>query len=276
MNFIDDVLSGRVALPMVPRVIERLLRVLRQNDASLSQIADELEQDPVLGSRVLRMANSSFFGGRRSMSSLTDAVSAIGFQSLETLLIASGAQAAFSDVPGVNLRQFWLTSVMTAACARQIAGVMKANGNTAYAAGLLQGVGHLILCKCHPDLAIEEFSSMTQLWGPALAERENAVFGVDHARVSAIWADKLGMPEEVVLAIDHSLDPPMSSSQALSGVLQLACAVAAAAAQGESLEEAMTQIDQTLLSNPALSAYTQSEDFATDFATLQTMPAPLN
>ena len=126
MNFINDVLAGRVALPMVPDVVMRVLGTMRRDDASLSQIADQLELDPVLSSRVLRLANSSFFAGRRSLSSISDAVGVIGYKSLETLVIACGAQAAFADVPGVNLRQFWLMAVASATSARQVARRLRA------------------------------------------------------------------------------------------------------------------------------------------------------
>ncbi|MDB5877152.1 MAG: hypothetical protein JWQ41_566, partial [Variovorax sp.] len=59
MDFIQDVMAGRVKLPMVPRVVARVLAVIREPDASFAEVTDELEQDPVLSSRVLRLANSS-------------------------------------------------------------------------------------------------------------------------------------------------------------------------------------------------------------------------
>jgi HD-like signal output (HDOD) protein len=272
MNFIDDVLAGRVTLPMVPRVVERVLGVMRQGDASLAQIAEELEQDPVLSSRVLRLANSSFFSGRRTMASISDAVSVIGFKSLETMVIACGAQAAFSHVPGVNLRQFWLTAVMTASASRQIANRLRVDRDTAYSAGLLQGVGHLILCQCHPDQAAVEFSSMRTLWGAELAEREMAVWGISHAQVSAIWVDKLGMPGPVSVAIAHSLDPLRSAHHTLGRVVQLACAVAGAASNGESVESAVSRIDKALTDLLELDDYLAGEEFAADFADLKSLP----
>ena len=121
MDFIQDVLAGRIQLPMVPRVVQRVLAVSRDPEASFSEVTREIEQDPVLASRVLRLANSSFFGGRRSLSTIDDAVTTIGIASLQTLLIASGAMAAFVDVPAVSLRQFWTVSVVSASAARRIA-----------------------------------------------------------------------------------------------------------------------------------------------------------
>ena len=273
MNFINDVLAGRVALPMVPDVVMRVLGTMRRDDASLSQIADQLELDPVLSSRVLRLANSSFFAGRRSLSSISDAVGVIGYKSLETLVIACGAQAAFADVPGVNLRQFWLMAVASATSARQVARRLRADGDTAYSAGLLQGVGHLILCQCHPAQAEAEFSSMRSLWGAALAERERAVWGVDHAQVSAIWVDKLGMPAAVGEAIARSVDPLAGNHHTLGRVVQLACTVAGAISAGDTAEQAARAVGAALVELLDLEQYLGGDDFVTDFADLRGLPA---
>ena len=275
MNFIDDVMSGRVALPMVPRVVEQVLRSMRSDNASLAQLADELEQDPVLSSRVLRLANSSYFAGRRSMSSIGDAVGLVGFRALETLVVASGAVAAFTDVPTVNLRQFWMMATVTAASGRQIAAQLKVDREAAYTAGLLQGVGHLILCKCHPAVAQEAFPGYRSLWGMPLAAMERQAFGVAHPAVSAVWVDRLGMPAPVVDAVRHSLDAVEDAAPHLGRVVQLACSVAAAVHSGATVAQAAATIDATLLEMLALQDYVGGEVFATDFADLQTMPAPL-
>lgn len=273
MNFIDDVLAGRVSLPMVPDVVIRLLGVMRQDDTSLARVADDLELDPVLSSRVLRMANSSFYSGRRTMSSINDAVSVVGFKALETLVIASAAQATFVRVPGVNLRQFWLLAVATATSARQVARRLGADADTAYSAGLLQGVGHLILCQRYPDEAEIAFSSMRSLWGAPLADREQALWGVNHAEVSAIWVDRLGMPAGVVEAIRRSVDPITGSHHTLGRVVQLACHVAGAISSGDSADQAARAVDAALVKLLDLDQYLDGDDFIDDFASLKNLPA---
>lgn len=274
MNFIADVLAGRVELPMMPRVVMRVLGLLRQDDASLVQVARELEQDPVLASRVLRLANSSFFAGRRTLASIDDAVAVIGYRSLETLVVACGAQAAFADVPGVNLRQFWLNAAASGAAARQLARRLRVDSEAAYSAGLLQAVGHLILCQCHPDQALVEFSSMRSPWGAELAARELSVWGVHHAQVSAIWVDRLGMPAAVSEAIALSLAPSAGDQGATLGrVVQLACSLASAISAGDSAEQAAARIDAALVQLLALGGYVGGDEFATDFADLQALPA---
>lgn len=274
MKFIDDVLAGRIALPAVPRVVQELLVLVRRQDASLHAVVAQLEQDPVLGSRVLRMANSSFFGGRRTAASLGDAVGMVGLRTLQTLLVASGAQAAFAQVPAVNLRHFWLAATLTAGWARQLAQRIGAPPDDAYSAGLLQGIGHLILCQCHPQQAIEGFSSARLLWGPPLAEQELALFGVSHPLVSAVWADKLGLPAPVVVAIAHSLDSTGQdvAELRLSRTLQLAAGLAAGASLGDTLDDTLARVDGALVAHLGLEAYLASDAARSDFGQLQAAP----
>ncbi|MCV2355705.1 HDOD domain-containing protein [Paucibacter sp. B2R-40] len=275
MNFIDDVMSGRVTLPMVPRVVEHVLRSIRSDDVSLHKIAEELEQDPVLSSRVLRLANSSYFAGRRSLSSISDAVGMIGFRSLETLVVASGAVAAFSEVPAVNLRQFWMMATITAASGRQIAARLGVDREAAYTAGLLQGVGHLILCQCKPAAALAAFPGYRSYWGRPLADLERQAFGVAHPAISALWVDRLAMPPATVEAIAHSLEDADADAPRLGRVVQLACSVAAAVSAGASVAEAVATIDAVLLEMLALEDYVVGADFADDFAELKVLPSPL-
>jgi HD-like signal output (HDOD) protein len=271
MSFIDNALAGRVNLPMVSRVVERVLEMLRRQGTSVAEIAGELQQDPVLSSRVLRLANSSFFAGRRSLASIDDAIGVVGFNSLQTLVVASGAMAAFTDAPTVNLRQFWMASVVTAASARQVARRMGVDVEMAYSAGLLQGIGHLILCQCHPDQAMAAFPAYQVLWGEQLARKEFSAFGVAHPAVSAIWVDQLGMPQEVVEAVRLSLEPVSVAAPRLGRVVQLAASVASAVSAGETVEQATQRIDESLVELLELGDYVAGERFETDFGDLQTL-----
>ena len=275
MYFIQDVLSGQIELPMVPQVVQRVLAVIREPNANLSDVTREIEQDPVLSSRVLRLANSSFFGGRRSLSSIDDAVLTVGLNSLQTLLVASGAMAAFVAVPAVNLRQFWMVSVISASAARQIAVRLGVDGEMAYCAGLLQGIGHLILCQCRPEQAQKAMPGYRLIWGAELAAVEQRAFGVSHPVVSAIWVSRLGLPAEVVDALRHSLEPMSTTAPRLGRVVQLACSVAASVAEGETVEQAIARVDVALVAVLQLETYLSSEKFGTDFGELQSLSTPL-
>jgi HD-like signal output (HDOD) protein len=232
MSFVDEVVAGRVELPMLPKGVIAVLNILRRDDASLADVATHVEQDPVLAARILRMANSSYFGGRRSVASLTSAVMMIGVRPLTTLLVACGAQAVFAQIPGVNLRRFWEASYQTASAARQLAGRLRLDRETAYSAGLLVGVGHLILCRFHAEEAERRFGGVLMPWGATLAQQEREAFLADHARIAGLWTDKLDLPDALVQAVSQSQSPLSAPAPALARVVQLASEMAAALDDG--------------------------------------------
>ncbi len=274
-GFIDDVLNHRIQLPQVPKVVEQVLADLRRPDFSSHEVADHIGRDPVLSSRVLGLANSSFYARGRSLSSIADAVSLIGVKGLLPLVALSGSMSTFSDVPGVALRHFWLRTVITGTAARQIAAHCGLNTETAYSAGLLQAIGHLILCQCQPEQARQGFSRVQHQWGVPLATREMEVFGVAHPEVSALWVDKLGMPQNVTDAVLTSLYPLSAAAPPLARVLRLACSLADAVAEGRSLSTSRESLDSSLLDLLRLTDYVNGDDFEIDFAELQTLTTPL-
>ena len=79
-NFINDIAAGKVELPTIPRVVQQLIAALRDPDVDSRKIGEALAKDPVLSAKVLRLANSSFFGGQRSMASIDAAVALIGIR----------------------------------------------------------------------------------------------------------------------------------------------------------------------------------------------------
>jgi HD-like signal output (HDOD) protein len=274
MNFIDDVVTGRTALPTIPRVVHRLIAGLRRRDVNLNDLAAELAHDPVLSARVLRLANSSFYSGRRSLASIHDAVALVGTSALQTLVMACGVSSAFTEVPGVNLRQFWLDAVVTAATAQLFAQHLRADAHSAHAAGLLLGTGHLILCQSHPLAAAAEFTRYRNLRGQALAERELAAFGVAHPTVGALWVDRLGFPAEVAQAIAGSLDPVADEGDSpLPDIVRVARDVAISAIEGDSAAEAIAKLDAGLLERLALNDYVATTAFVERYQQMKDLPA---
>jgi len=274
MNFIDDVIAGRTPLPTIPRVVQRLIAGLRRSDANLNELAAELVHDPVLSARVLRLANSSFYSGRRSLASIRDAVAVIGTDALRTLVIACGVSSAFVEVPGINLRQFWLEAVITAATAQLLAQQLRADADGAHAAGLLSATGHLILCQSHPLAAAAEFTRYRNLRGAALAERELAVFGVAHPAVGALWVDRLGFPREVAQAIAFCLDPAAADgSSPLPGIVRVARDVAASVTSGDSVAAAVAKLDAALLQGLSLRDYVGAAAFAERYEQMKDLPS---
>jgi HD-like signal output (HDOD) protein len=245
-NFINDIAAGKVELPTIPSVVQKLIVALRDPDVDTRKIGEALAQDPVLSAKVLRLANSSFFGGQRSMASIDAAIALIGIQALNRLIVASGVSSSFAEIPGIDLKSFWRDALLAATAANKLAGRLGADPEAAYVCGLLHATGHLILCQTYPDIAQFMFAGYTSVRGAELAKIEAESFGIDHPTVGALWVDTIGFPQPVADTIRKAAQPVASTDAPLDLALRSALAVAAAAAQKSDAETALAMLPETL------------------------------
>jgi HD-like signal output (HDOD) protein len=253
-NFINDIAAGKVELPTIPRVLQALMTALRRDDVDARSLGEMLSQDPVLASKVLRLANSSFFGGQRSMASIEAAVALIGLTALQRLVIASGVSATFAEVPGIDLKTFWRDALVAATAAAGLASRLGADADEAYTVGLLHGTGHLILCRTYPEIAEAMFTGFDTVRGEELAQIERDAFGIDHPTVTALWVDTLGFPLGVGETIRRAARPPAADDGALDLALQGARALVQAVARGDGAEAAWAALPAPLQARVAADA----------------------
>lgn len=241
-RFIDDVSAGRVELPTIPGVVQKLIAALRDPDVDTRTIALALSRDPVLSAKVLRVANSSQFGARRKLASIDAAIALIGNQALNRLIVACGVATAFESTPGIDLKLFWRDAAVAATAAHTLAPLMKLDREEAYLCGLLHAIGHLILCRSYPEIADAMFTGYAVAHGAELAQIELDSFGIDHRAVGALWAEHLGFPKAVAAAIADLATPERAAASPLASVLATACVLTRAVAQGLSLDAALAAL----------------------------------
>jgi len=241
-NFINDIAAGKVELPTIPRVVQRLIAALRDPDVDSRRIGEALAQDPVLSAKVLRLANSSFFGGQRSMASIDAAVAMIGMQALNKLIVACGVSSAFKDIPGIDLPTFWRDALVAATAAAKLAPRLAADAEEAYVCGLLHATGHLILCQTYPEIADVMFTGFAVVRGAELAAVEAEAFGIDHAAVGALWVETIGFPQPVADTIRKCAKPLSSGDAPLDLALRSALAIAAAVVAQSDAEAALATL----------------------------------
>jgi len=261
MAFVRAAARGSLSLPSVPHVVRKLISQLRSPETSMHSLVAELEQEPQLAARTLRIANSAYYCGRRSVASLSDAVVVVGINTLRTLVISCGVQSVFVNLPGVNLRQFWLDAGITAKAARGLARLAHADAEAALLAGLLHGVGHLILCQAFPAEMGAKLVGATQRRGAELAALELEACGIAHPAVGAAWLDELGFPEQAADAVANQLTAE-ATSQGLAPLLALASQLVTSLEAFESADTAAKKLDPRLLHAASLRAETLGKTFS--------------
>lgn len=245
-RFIDDVAAGRVELPTIPAVVQRLIAALRDPNVDARKIGEALSRDPVLSAKVLRVANSSFFGGQRSMASIDAAVAMIGTAALNKLIVSCGVAASFDDIQSIDMPVFWRDALVAATAASKLAPRLAADPEEAYLCGLLHATGHLILCRSYPDIASAMFAGFAVLRGAELAAIELEAFGIEHPTVGALWVESLGFPQTIADAVGSGVRPLAEVQAPLALALRGACALAAAVAQQHGADVALAALPPVL------------------------------
>jgi putative nucleotidyltransferase with HDIG domain len=226
MRLVDNFFEQLNDLPMLPKVVQDVIQLLNQENVDIRELANLIGKDVMLSARILRMSNSVHFGASRSITTIEDATKLIGLNQIKTLTIASGMRDAFKDIPGFNLNQFWLHSLVTASIARQIAHELKLATETAYLAALMHAIGQLPLHLVFPDASKNIDALCT---GRDVLERksvEHSLLGIDHCEVGAMLAKLWEFPDDITTVIRFYADPLNKQAGTLAAVTYLAAHMA--------------------------------------------------
>lgn len=203
---LQQLLAQAKALPSIPRVVSEVLTELDSEDPDARKISDMVATDPGLTARMLKLANSAFFGLTREISSVQEAVNILGFNHVRTLVTAVALSSSFKTVPGVNLEQFWRYSLNTAKTCKALARSMKLNDGAAFTAGLVHAVGDLVMHIGMPEV-VEKIDWSVSPFDMKRAEVEQSTLGYTYADVGAAFAVKWEFPELIVKALKHQIVP---------------------------------------------------------------------
>ena len=203
---LDKLLKQPNTLPSAPKVVRKLIDTFNQEDVDLLYAASVIEDDPVLTAKLLKMANSAFFGLHRSVSNARDAINVMGLIKVRALVIGASLGEGFHSVGSVNLNQFWRYSMNAANLSRYIALPIKIDESTAFTAGLVHGIGELMMHVGMPEAMLDLDRSIPML-DLKRARAEQGLFGYSYAEVGAALAREWRFPKKMVDAIQHQTAP---------------------------------------------------------------------
>lgn len=219
---IDRLLKLPNTLPSAPKVTRKLIATFNQEDVDTAYVASLIEEDPVLTAKLLKTANSAFFGLTRSVTNAKDAINMMGLIKVRALVIAASLGEGFGYVVGVNLTQFWRYSINSANLSRLIALPIKIDENTAFTAGLVHGIGELMMHAAMPEAMLDLDCNVPML-DITRATAEQRLLGYSYAEVGAALADEWRFPPKMVNAIRYQTAPfDNDLYEPIAGVIHIA------------------------------------------------------
>jgi HD-like signal output (HDOD) protein len=175
-----------------------------------------IEKDQVLAAKVLKLANSPFYGFPSRIASVSHAVVVLGFNVLKELTLCA---TAFDMMKAAGMERLWRHSLGTAMTAHLLAGRAGfKNPEEVFVAGLLHDLGKVVLFAKLPEVAaqIEQTAARGDL---AWVEAERELLGVTHADVAGWMGETWHLPRTLTTPIMFHHRP----AEARDATLQTAC-----------------------------------------------------
>lgn len=190
-------------------LLREIEAALASPQCSLGSVAEIIEKDPDLTSRLLRFANSAYCGFSTRLSTVSEAIGLIGVQQVQDLLTASSVIERFTDVSEefVNMRSFWEHSLACGIGARLIAMEGRLpKPDRFFVAGLLHDIGRLVLFLQAPK-SVQQIFQLYRKEEILLREAEMKILGFDHQSIAEELLISWKYPPALACAVGYHHQP---------------------------------------------------------------------
>jgi len=193
----------------MPAIAMQIIEQLDNPNFSVAQIAKMIEQDQSIVARILKVANSPFYGFQKKISTVELAIIVLGTNSIKEVLYGFSIKRVFNRIMtvGFDIEKFWEYSLYCGAASKVIARRLgyKLAGE-AFIAGLMHDIGVLIIVQYFaPDF--KKINQLLLTTSMTLIEAEQKILHTNHTEIGAWIAQKWNLPERLTTAIMNHHTP---------------------------------------------------------------------
>ncbi len=217
----------------LPDTCLKIKEIIDDKISDIEEIAALISYDPVLSSKLLRLANSALYNFPKQVETVQKAVQVLGDTQVYNLVVASGAAEAFSRLKPdvIAMDKFWEHSINTALIAKHLAfqlGVKK--DEPIYLTGLLHNLGELVVVQVKPEIAriCGQYKKGMKPW---LKQQE--LLGFSYADCTVELLKHWQLPERIIQPLKQLNQPEYSPANKISLILHLASCLALSEANPE-------------------------------------------
>lgn len=230
----------------LPDIYWRLKELLDSHNYALADVAQLIVYDPGLTTRILCIVNSAYFGFAANIETVNHAVSVLGVRQIEDLVLTTSIADALGDYQceHLDVKQFWLGSVYRAIAGRNLAGACNLmDGERMFVAGLLSGIGHLVMYQSVPVLT-QQAQRKARESGKSLHLVEREIIGFDHVQVAAVLMQNWKLPQALVTIIENHMQLDAQADYLLeTSIVHLSALIGNAFSHNLQLDEVLVDAD---------------------------------
>lgn len=220
---LEHILQKVRQLPSLSLVLKEVLHSFDNENVDVQTLIGKISRDQGLVARILRVANSAFYGHPNRVGSIGEAVVVLGFHNIRSLVMAAGIINQFPSAKdkAFDRIQFWRHAIGAAVCAKVLAARLGQDQEEAFTAGLLHDIGVLVL-DAYFHTYFERVLAYCAANDCALADAEFVVLGLSHAAIGFEVARQWKFPPSIQYAIRDHHQPDDDAPAALTDLVHLA------------------------------------------------------
>ncbi len=194
----------------LPQILKKILNVTANPKSAAADLEEILKSDSAMTGKIIRVANSSYYGLSQKILTVKRAVVFLGFKTVKNLAIAASVCDLFKSYEQINdftREELWKHSVVVALCSRSIC--LRAGldiGDDVFTSGIMHDIGIVI----EDQYMNNDFARVLQspeLDASGMIEIERSVFGFDHAALGESVAQSWKIPDEITKVIAYHHKP---------------------------------------------------------------------
>ena len=190
-------------LPTLPVVLAKLLGLMESDQSDAANIAEAISHDPALTSKILKVANSAYYGFSQQVSSLDKAVPLLGLNMVRSLALSIGVMDSFpvgkKKTNGFSREDLWIHSLAVATAIQDLARETgkPIQGEHLFVVGLLHDIGKIVLDQFFSEAFNQALASVKDGKDPSPEMAERRFVGMDHGEVGTMLLKRWKFPPAV-------------------------------------------------------------------------------
>ncbi len=212
MVTIDKLVEKIEELPTPDFIVQKIMNVASDPNASAKELAEVIMMDASLSSKVLKLANSAYYGIPRKITVLNEAIMILGFKTVRNLAMSvftySSLFSGRSDGK-VDRKKLWRHFIYVAVGSESLGEILGYPvKEELFINGLLHDIGKIALDVMSPEI-VEAVYDITREKNLTFSKAEELLDIPPHTLIGGKISEKWGLPDMITQTIEGHHNPSM-------------------------------------------------------------------